>query len=206
MSKKSERLAQLQKLRTAERQRKEGSGISPALAQAPPSQRPNFALRNPLARVPSKFIWPARIALVLVGLSCLCAILSLIFPPYVPTPSSYAFSIVPPVEVVNGSLLPLYRMNYICEFVGATDQAGFTLPPTHKPVEGPKTQSSLYFHQRVPVECVGGMNLSGVRASSFEFRVSLSYFPFLWPIRRHSEYTVRSESSVQGQFLHWVVE
>ena len=69
-----------------------------------------------------------------------------------------------------------------------------------------KTQSILYHAQKIPVECVGGTNLGGVRIKSAEFRVFISYFPLGWPFRRHTEYRVASEFDVRGNFLHWVVE
>ncbi len=121
-------------------------------------------------------------------------------------PSPYTPSIVPPVEILNPSPLPIYKVDYACEFVAIQDQSGFTFPPSAPVPNATKREPILHGREKIPVECVGGMNLSGIRVKSAEFKVSIAYFYFGWPFRRHTEYRVKSSFDVQGRFLRWVVE
>jgi len=215
MSKKSERLAQLRKHRLAESQKKAGSpGLSAPIEDGVEEKKPKPTLRfprrklpNPLTLLPKKYFWPAVGLIALIALVCLCGILALILPATVPTPSPLMAAIVPPVQIVNRSFLPMYRVNYGCRFVALTDQTGFSFGPRVNFPDSRETQAVLPGRDKIPsMECVGGTNLAGIRVKSVEFRVSMSYFPFGWPFRRHLDYTVRSEFDERGQFQRWVVE
>ncbi len=157
-------------------------------------------------RIPRKFSIPILVFAVLVAFSCLSGIASLFVPVTVPEPSRFVPSIVPPVEILNPGWLPVYRVDYGCEFVALTDQSGFSVGPSAPVPHVKTTQSTLSYKQKIPVECVGGTHLGGLRVRNVEFRVSVSYFPLGWPIRRHIEYRVESEFDPQGRFLHWVVQ
>jgi hypothetical protein len=203
MSKKSEHSARVQKQRVAQPPKGQRDPSGPAASDVtqvdtPPAGSP---MRSPR--------WLSRAAqglAILVALSCLSGIASLLVPPSVPVPSSMIVSVVPPVEIVNPSLLPIYKIDYACEFVSLQDQSGFSFPPAAAVPNPTKSKSNLYHRQTIPVECVGGMNLGGIRIRSVEFRVSISYLPFGWPFRRHIEYRVTSAFDTQGNFQRWAVE
>lgn len=203
MSKKSEHSARVRKQRIAQPLKAERKADSPGVSIEKQAEAPRRESRKPLPK------WLVRTLMVvapLAALSCLSGIVSAIVPPSVPVPSPLMASIVPPVEIVNQSLLPIYKIDYACEFASIEDQSGFAVPPS-APVPNPgKTQSILYRKQSIPVECVGGTNLTGLRVKSAEFRVSIAYFHAGWPFRRHTEYRVKSAFDPQGKFLHWAVE
>jgi hypothetical protein len=203
MSKKSEHSARVRKQRIAQPPKAERKAGSPIVSEEKPTDAPVGRSRNPL---PKWLVRTLQGVALLAALSCLSGVLSVIFPPSVPVPSAYIASIVPPVEIVNPSLLPIYKIDYACEFTSLQDQSGFAIPPTAPVPDAVKTKSILYRKESIPVECVGGTNVTGIRIKSVEFRVSISYFHAGWPFRRHTEYRVRSEFDAQRNFLHWTVE
>ena len=203
MSKKSERDARIQKQRTAQPPPVQGTANAPGASDEKQADTPVGWSGK---RLPRWFVRTGQGVALLVTLSCLSGMASLIVPPSVPVPDTLIPSIVPPVEIVNQSFLPIYKIDYACEFVSLQDQSGFAVPPSAPVPDAIKTKSILHAKEKVPVECVGGTNLSGIRIKSVEFRVSISYFHAGWPFRRHTEYRVRSDFDTQGRFLHWVVQ
>lgn len=205
MSKKSEHSARIRKQRIAQIPKSEEKLNGADVSDGKSVEAHGIGLFHRFRRLPKSRSIPILVVAVLVAFSCLSGIASWIVPPSVPVPSALVPSIVPPVEIVNQSLLPIYKLGYKCEFIALEDQSGMSIGPNAPVPDVTTTQSILYFKQRIPVECVGGTNLSGIRIKSVEFRVSLSYFHLGWPFRRHTEYQVRSEFDAQGRFLHWVV-
>ncbi|HTS27655.1 MAG TPA: hypothetical protein VMH81_17395 [Bryobacteraceae bacterium] len=205
MSKKSERIAQVRKYRIAERQ-KSDRPAEPEAQAAAAVPAPRWKLVNPFKLLPRKWVLPSAIVAGLAAFVGLSGLMSLVLPPSVPVPNSLVPSIVPPVEIVNPSLLPIYKVNYACEFVAVEDQAGLSLGPSVRVRNPIQTKSYLLFHQKVPVECVGGTSIGGVRIQHISFKVSISYFHLGWPFRRYTEYLVRSDFDPQGRFMRWEVE
>jgi len=203
MSKKSEHSARVRKQRIAQPPKIQGEARNAAVSDEKPADAP--VGWSPI-RLPK---WLVRTLLgvgLLVALSCLSGIVSAILPPSVPAPSSMMAALVPPVEIVNQSFLPIYKIDYACEFASVQDQSGFAVPPSSLVPNAVKTKSILHRNEKIPVDCVGGTDVSGIRIKSLEFRVSISYFHAGWPFRRHTEYRVRSEFDVQRNFLHWTVQ
>jgi hypothetical protein len=203
MSKKSEHSARVRKQRTVQPPRVQEKANSSDLSDVKPAEAPRVVLRTPL---PKWLVRTLQVMAPLAALSCLCGIVSAIVPPSVPVPSPLMASIVPPVEIVNQSFLPIYKIDYSCEFASIQDQSGFSVPAGAPVPDAVKTKSILHRNEKMPVECVGGMDVSGLRIKSTEFRVTISYFHVGWPFRRHTEYRVRSEFDTHGNFLHWTVE
>jgi hypothetical protein len=205
MSKKSERDAQVRKQRMAQPLERQAQAYDADLSERK-SAKAGDGLFQRFRRLPKQRSIPVALLVLLVVFSCLSGIVSLIVPPSVPVPTSLVPSIVPPVEIVNSSPLPVYKLQYVCQFVSLTDQSGFSVGPSAPVPDEKATQSILYFKQKIPVECVGGTHLAGIRIRNVEFRVSLSYFHLGWPFRRHTEYRVESEFDPQGRFMHWTVQ
>lgn len=203
MSKKSERTAQVRKQRIAETQSGPRKVNAVGTSVEKRKETPGEGSRQPL---PKWAVIAGTVAALLAALSCLSAILSLIVPPSVTPPDPIFGSIAPTVEIVNGSLLPVYNLQSGCELTAAIDQSGFAVSPK-APVSSPsETSPVLSWGQKAPVACRGQMDLTGIRVKSTEFRVSISYLPLGWPFRRHTEYQLKGAFDPQGNLPHWTVE
>jgi hypothetical protein len=199
MSKRSDQIAQLRKQRAAEAVR----GTRPIdVERVPPDYRrpsPGF-----FAGMPKWKSLGIKAVIVVVGLSILSGLLSLLLPPLVPTPPPFMVSIVPQLEIVNQSLLPIHGIRYTCQLASLTDQSGFAVGSSAEAQVQPAP--TLYPRQRVPIECSGQPDLRGIRLREVDLKVSISYFHFGWPIRRHTDYTVKGDLDNIGGVRRWQVD
>jgi hypothetical protein len=203
MSKKSEHNAQVRKQRIGQPlkdpKRADGTGASDEKRGLAQGGAPGKPLPRWLART-------IKGVALLAALSCLSGILSFLFPPSVPVTSPILGTLVPPVEIMNQSLLPIHNVSYGCELAFVVDQSGFAVSPNAGAPSPQKSKSFFPGRQKTPVECQGQIDLRGVRIKSTEYHVSISYFHAGWPFRRHTEYRVKGAFDMQGNLLHWIVE
>jgi hypothetical protein len=206
MSKKSEQKARLQKQRIATPLTglEEASGT--AIPDMTPARSSGRGLGDLLKQRPKWQVISLWGVAVLAVLSCLCGILSLIVPPALPVPSPLMMTIAPVLGVVNSSPLPMYGVDTTCDLADVVDQSGFSSAPTENAPNPNKRVPVVHAKETIPVNCVGRMDLSGMRLRNVEFRVVISYFPFGWPLRRHTEYHVSNEVDPRGNFMHWSVQ
>jgi hypothetical protein len=201
MSKKSEQDAQVRKQRAAALR-----GPKPASAAVSIGEHRKDVPAGIFRQRPRWQVLSIKVVLALVGLSFLSGLLSLIFPPLVPTPPAFMVSILPQLGIVNQSLLPIHGLRYTCELSSVADQSGFTVRQDAAAASPPQTASILYPRQQVPVECRGQVDLRGIRIKTSELKVSISYFHLGWPLRRHAEYMVKGDFDATGSLRRWVVE
>jgi len=202
MSKKSERDAQLQKVRSARpvQSQRRADGLGPS------AEKQQEAVRTSRKPLPRWCFWTLAVVLPLAGLSCLSGLISVIEPPGVLPPPPILPTLAPQIGIANQSFLPLKSVEYTCEMVTLTDQSGFAVSERAPGKSEKHTYPSLARGERVPLDCQSHLDPQGLRIKFAEAAVKVSYFHPGWPFRRHTQYRLVGEFDSRGFPLGWRVD